>query len=270
MAISARVKVTVLVVVATVAACGGTGTAGAPSKDGGTGIDDGSSSGSPDAAGDVASSPPVDAGDALAPEGAADASPDLVARLLALTSTCTVASNGKYATDDGVAPTIDICKLNGAFFWKADMDIDCDGQTTAECSAQTDPAYQNQTSFTQQADGKPLIASVLPYVVVPLPSTRFDYTKSNIQPGALVIVIYNGQFNFGVFGDEGPDNIIGEASYAMGKSLGVDPDPATGGVDSGVTYIVFTGQSAVVSPIESHAAATALGPGLAATLLKNN
>jgi len=30
--------------------------------------------------------------------------------------------------------------------------------------------------------------------------------------------------NFGVFGDEGPDTSSGEASYAMNKSVGVDPD----------------------------------------------
>src|SRR5258707_3922068 len=55
-------------------------------------------------------------------------------QLLGITAHCTVASNGKYATDDGVASTIDVCKLNGAYFWKADMDIDCDGQSTTQCN----------------------------------------------------------------------------------------------------------------------------------------
>jgi hypothetical protein len=186
-----------------------------------------------------------------------------------LTSKCTVASNGKYSTDEGVPATIDICKLNGAFFWNSDMDIDCDGQTTTQCSHQTDPAYQNVTSFSQ-SDGQPLIASSLPYIVVPLPSSRFDYTQNDIQPGALAIVLYNGQLNYGVFGDEGPNNIIGEASYAMAKSLGIDPDPATGGVDSGVTFIVLTGMGAVVNPIEDHNAAVTLGQQLAQQLLQNN
>jgi hypothetical protein len=149
------------------------------------------------------------------------------------------------------------------------MDVDCDGQTTPECNLNTDPAYQNQTSFTQ-SDGQPLIAAQLPFVVVPLPSSRFDYMASNIQPGALAIVIYQGQASYGVFGDEGPDNIIGEASYAMAKSLGIDPDPSTGGTDSGVTFIVFTGQQAVVDPIESHPAAVTAGASLAAALIQNN
>jgi hypothetical protein len=46
---------------------------------------------------------------------------------------------------------------------------------------------------------------------------------------------------YAVFGDTGPKTIVGEASYAAAQALGIDPDPKTGGVDSGVTYIVFTG-----------------------------
>jgi hypothetical protein len=75
---------------------------------------------------------------------------------------------------------------------------------------------------------------------------------------------------FGVFGDEGPSNIIGESSYAMAKSLGIDPNPESGGTDSGVTYIAFTGSGAVASPIESHAKAASMGANLAAKLLAEN
>jgi hypothetical protein len=217
-----------------------------------------------------------DTGTSAADSGAPDVSvvdvggssslPPTAAELLALTTTCSVASNGKYATDSGATPTVDICALTGAYFWKADMDIDCDGLKTAVCSASTDPAYQNQTSATTSTGGW-LDASTLPYVVIPLPSSRFDYTKSNIQLGQLVAVIYNGKITYGVFGDEGPSDIIGESSYAMAQSLGIDPNPATGGVDSGVTYIVFTGPGAVVSPIEDHAKAVALGQTLANKLL---
>ena len=209
-------------------------------------------------------------GDGMLPDGAlTDGGGDLAAQLGALTANCTVASTAKYSTDVGAAPSVDICRLNGAFFWKSDMDIDCDGQSTSVCNANTDPAYQNQTSFTQ-SNGQPLDASMLPYVVVPLPSTRFDYQAAGIQGGALAIVLYNGRLNFGVFGDEGPSDIIGEASYAMAQSLGIDPNPATGGVDSGVTFIVFTGAASVVSPIENHQAAVNLGQQLAQQLLRNN
>lgn len=204
--------------------------------------------------------------------GFSDANPDaadLVSQLGALTAQCNVASNGKYATDADATPSVDICGLDGAFFWKSDMDVDCDGQTTTQCNSSADPSYQDQTSFTQ-SDGQPLDAANLPYIVIPVPSARFDYTAADIQPGAVAIVLYNGQLSYGVFGDVGPSSVIGEGSYAMASRLGIDPDPATGGVDSGVTFIIFTGSGAVADPIESHDAAVTLGQKLAAQLLANN
>jgi hypothetical protein len=214
--------------------------------------------------------PPSDAEGETTETELTTADPNLASELAALTAKCgDVASKGKYATDSGGKSTVEICRLNGAFFWKADMDVDCDGQTTSQCNHSTDPWYQNDTSF-HQSDGKPLSAAKLPYVVIPLPSSRFDYRSANIKPGAVVAVLYQGKLSFGVFGDEGPSNIIGESSYAMAKSLGIDPNPDTGGTDSGVTYIAFTGSHAVASPIESHAKAASLGGTLAAQLLANN
>jgi hypothetical protein len=192
------------------------------------------------------------------------------ADLMAKLASCSQVSNGLYKTDsDSASATVAICGLNGAVWWTADMDVDCDGKTTPQCNINTDGAYQNQTSATD-SNGDPLDAAALPYVVVPLPSSRFDYNAAGLQLGSVIAVIYNGQLDYGVFGDEGPDDIIGEASYAMAKSLGVDPDPSTGGTDGPVTYIAFTGDSAVVSPIESHATALSVGAARAAQLLQDN
>lgn len=213
--------------------------------------------------------PKADAGAmAMSDAGALDAG-SLAERLLALTTRCTPASQARYAPDDGASATIDICGLNGAYFWTADLDVDCDGQASTQCNSTVDPDFQNQTSFTQ-SNGKALDAAQLPFVVVPLPSSRFDFRSSNIKPGALCIVLYNGHLEFGVFGDEGPSNIIGEASYAMAKSLGINPNPRTGGVDRGVTYFVLAGSSAVVKPIEDHQAAVVLGNTLAQQLIDRN
>jgi hypothetical protein len=103
--------------------------------------------------------------------------------------------------------------------------------------------------------------------VIPLPSSRFDYSAHGIQLGSVVAVIYGGKVAYGVFGDEGPEEIIGESSYAMAKSLGIDPDPDSGGTDGPVTYIVFTGSSGVVPKIEDHAAAVTIGEARAAALI---
>jgi hypothetical protein len=182
-------------------------------------------------------------------------------------ATCNAVSTGGYQTDDEAsAPaTISICGLTGAVFWKADMDIDCDGKTTAVCNAQTDPWYQPQSSATD-SKGQFLDASTLPYVVVPLPSARFDYAAAGLGLGSVVAVIHDGKVAYGPIGDEGPENIIGEASYAMAVLLGIDPNPKTGGSVGPVTYIAFTGATGLVKPIEDHAAAERLGQRLAAGL----
>jgi len=191
------------------------------------------------------------------------------AQLLAKTTTCNQASVGKYATDEGASSTVPICRLNGAFFWKADMDIDCDGKITSTCNINTDPDFQNQTS-AETSTGTPMDAALTPYFVIPLPSSRFDYTKNNIVLGQVDAVIFNGKVVYGVFADEGPNNIIGEASNAMAKALGIPADPSNGGVDSGVTYMVFTGSAGVVSPIEDHTKATSVGIARANAMLNSN
>jgi len=137
--------------------------------------------------------------------------------------------------------------------------VDCDGQRTNECNEITDDQYQSQTSF-KQSNGQPLIASVLPYYVLPDHGNYFNYANFNIQGGQLGLIMYGREMNYGVFGDENADtHKSGEVSYAMAKSLGFNPDPANGGVPFGVWFIIFTGSGNVVSPIEDHPRAVTMG-----------
>jgi hypothetical protein len=78
--------------------------------------------------------------------------------------------------------------------------------------------------------------------------------------------VYDSQVLYAVIGDTGPKDIIGEASYATARDLGIDPDPATGGSDGPVTYICFKGSR--VAPIESNATATEVGEALAAAFVE--
>ncbi|MFD9462706.1 glycoside hydrolase family 75 protein [Streptomyces sp. NPDC060027] len=189
------------------------------------------------------------------------------AALLAKVTSCSQISSGKYRTDEETSATVPVCGKNGAVFWKADLDIDCDGQVTARCNGDTDPWFQDDTAF-HQSNGRPLRADSLPYVVVPSTSSIWKYTSSGIKGGGVVAVIYNGKVEYAVVGDTGPTQIIGEASYATASALGIDPDPETGGTDSGVTYILF--KNSQVSPIESHGAAVSLGDSLAKQFIQNN
>ncbi|MFF1640860.1 glycoside hydrolase family 75 protein [Streptomyces sp. NPDC058246] len=209
---------------------------------------------------------PANASGTTAPTSAREGSVS-AADLLAKVTSCSQISNGKYKTDDETSATVPVCGKNGAVFWKADMDIDCDGQRTTNCNENRDPWYQNDTAF-HQSDDKPLKAESLPYVVVPSSSSIWNYSSAGIKGGGVVAVIYNNKVEYAVVGDTGPTKIIGEASYATAKALGIDPDPATGGTDSGVTYILF--KNSKVSPIESHSAAVSLGDQLAKQFLQNN
>jgi hypothetical protein len=191
------------------------------------------------------------------------------ADLLGKVTSCTQISSGKYKTDSDVSTgTVAVCQKTHAVFWKADMDIDCDGKNTSQCNGVADPDYLPDT-FCHDSHDQPLDAANLPYVVVPSGSSIWDYRNYQIGCGTVVAVIYNNKVQYAVVGDTGPTSIIGEASYATANNLGINPDPANGGVDSGVTYIVFQGSNRV-SPIENQQAATDLGQQLARDFLANN
>lgn len=201
--------------------------------------------------------------DPLAPrEGGVSA-----ADLLAEVRDCIQVSHGRYRSDQGAPADIRVCGRRGAVFWKADMDIDCDGRPGDLCNARTDPSFSAATSYLQ-SDGRYLSAETLPYIVVPGASTIWDHRAYGVLGGSVAAVVYHDRVEYAVVGDTGPKQVIGEASYATARALGIPPDPRTGGTASGVTYIVF--QNSRVSPIESHRAAVSEGETLARKFLREN
>ena len=184
-------------------------------------------------------------------EGAVSAA-DLLARV----RDCVPVSRGRYRSDNGAPAKIPVCGTRDAVFWKADMDIDCDGSPGPRCNRRTDPYFAASTAYAQ-SDGRPLSAERLPFIVVPAPSALWDYREHGIGGGSVVAVVYRDRVQYAVVADTGPQGIIGEASYATAKALGIRADPHGGGAPSGVTYIVF--KNTRVSPIEDHAAAVTEG-----------
>ncbi|WP_327639673.1 glycoside hydrolase family 75 protein [Kribbella sp. NBC_00482] len=166
-------------------------------------------------------------------------------------------SNGKYAHDSGGSKTAAVCRSGDAVHWTADFDIDCDGQRTTQCNENTDPSFQPETSW-QQSDGRPLNSAGLPFIVVPLPSSIWDYRTAGIGGATVAAVVYQDKVAYAVVGDQGPTGIIGEGSYKLAQQLGINPNPASGGVDGAVvTYILFPGVTSV--PIENAADAVSKG-----------
>ncbi|MEV0778946.1 glycoside hydrolase family 75 protein [Streptomyces sp. NPDC050433] len=180
---------------------------------------------------------------------------------------CVRVSKGLYRSDQGRPADIPVCGKKGAVYWKGDLDVDCDGQVTARCNKRTDPWFHGDTAF-HQSNGKPLNAEKLPYVVVPAPSEIWDHSSSGIQGGGVVAVVYKDRVEYAVVGDTGPVALVGEASYATARSLGIDPDPSRGGAASGVTYILFKNSKA--APIESRSSAVKLGSEHARKFLREN
>lgn len=214
---------------------------------------------------------PVDAEDVSSAESSLEASEQgpSAEELLAKLNACRKVSSSPYASDAGGTSNINVCGLRNAVFWKADMDIDCDGKPSAKCNRQTDPWFQPQTAATTLT-GEYLDAAALPFIVVPGTSHRWNYRNAGIRMGSVAAVIYDGKVEYGVVGDVGPKTCIGEASYAMAEKLGINPNPATGGTPSGVTYIVFTGDGAVIPDIESTVTAKNVGRERARQLLREN
>ncbi|WP_427168071.1 glycoside hydrolase family 75 protein [Streptomyces sp. C1-1] len=182
------------------------------------------------------------------------------ADLLAKVRGCAQVSRGRYRSDEGTPATIPVCGTRDAVFWKADLDIDCDGRAGPRCNRRTDPLFSSLTAY-QQSDGRHLSAERLPYIVVPAVSRIWDHRDHGVRGGSVAAVVYRDRVQYAVVGDIGPRGIIGEASYATARGLGIRPDPRGGGTSSGVTYIVF--KDSRVKPIEDHAAAVAAGQRLA-------
>ncbi|MCZ0204583.1 glycoside hydrolase family 75 protein [Streptomyces achromogenes] len=190
--------------------------------------------------------------------------PVTAARLLARADRCTRVSRGRYRTDAGRPATIPVCGTRDAVFWKADLDIDCDGRPTARCNRRTDPVFAAATAVLG-SDGRRLNAETLPYIVLPAPSRRWDHRAFGVRGGSVAAVVYGDRVRYAVVGDTGPRDLIGEASYATARALGIPPDPRSGGVSSGVTYIVF--RDSRISAAEDRAAAVAEGERLARRFL---
>ncbi|MFJ4716848.1 glycoside hydrolase family 75 protein [Streptomyces sp. NPDC088785] len=176
--------------------------------------------------------------------------------LLAAVRGCPQISRGRYREDDGARASVPVCGRRGAVYWKADLDVDCDGRPGRHCNRRTDPLFQNMTAY-QQADGRHLSAERLPYVVVPAASRIWRPARSGVRGGTVAALVHRGTVRYAVVGDTGPADLIGEASYAAARALGIDPDPVRGGTSDEVTYILFPGTTA--RPIQSRRAAVTAG-----------
>ena len=140
----------------------------------------------------------------------------------------------------------------GFFAYTSSMAVDTDGS-----DPDPDPDHQDQTTW-QDDNGNSLGAHHVPYYVLgdicydgQSPCKWFYYAEHNITGLQFALIFYNGQCIGAVFGDtQGPPGgdarELGEASVKSAQLLGIPSSGTTGGVDNGVTVVVFSGSHWVV------------------------
>ncbi|CCI25442.1 MAG: glycoside hydrolase family 75 protein [Dolichospermum sp.] len=77
----------------------------------------------------------------------------------------------------------------------------------------------------------------IPYIVLPGGGSA----GAKLGDFAVVFNGKNGKIVNGIYADVGPSNKIGEGSIALAEALGIPSSPRTGGVSSGIMYVVFPG-----------------------------
>jgi hypothetical protein len=202
--------------------------------------------------------------------GGGGSGPPTAQQLLGKLGSCTKVK-GPFNPDGPNTGSIDVCKTGNALWWKADLDVDCDGIQTPPCN--TDVTGQPQTSIVDLAPNGDVDPTKLPYFVIPLGTPESEwYTAYGVELGQIGAVIYKNQVIYGIFADQAGGNFIGEGSYKMcSLFIGANNcDPNNGGIDPlDVTYVAFTGTTPRASgqDIYNHDKHTALGEAAAKTWL---
>src|SRR6266702_7069168 len=131
-----------------------------------------------------------------------------------------------------------------------------------------DPDHQNPTTF-QDSNGKQLAAHHVPFYVLgddcfdrKTPCPHFFYKEHNIKGRQFALMFYKSKVIGAIFGDTQTGNNqttsqndsreLGEASVKAASLLGIPSSGTTGGVDNGVTVVIFSGPSWVVNGTNSN------------------
>ncbi|HEY2694248.1 MAG TPA: glycoside hydrolase family 75 protein [Pseudonocardiaceae bacterium] len=147
---------------------------------------------------------------------------------------------------------------SGVYAYSSSLAVDDDGS-----DPDSDPDHQNQTTF-QDSNGKQLAAHHVPFYVLgddcwdrKTPCPHFFYKEHNIKGRQFALMFYKSQVIGAIFGDTQTGNDqttsdndsreLGEASVKAASLLGIPSSGTTGGVNNGVTVVIFSGSSWIVN-----------------------
>src|SRR4051794_28769094 len=157
---------------------------------------------------------------------------------------------------------------SGVYAYSSGMAIDTDGS-----DPDPDPDHQGQTTW-QDSNGKALGAHHVPFYVLgddcwdrKTPCPHFFFKEHNIKGRQFALMFYKGKVIGSIFGDtqtannqttsDNDSRELGEASVKAAQLLGIPSSGTTGGVDNGVTVVMFSGSSWVVNGSNSNLNANA-------------
>jgi hypothetical protein len=146
----------------------------------------------------------------------------------------------------------------GVYAYSSGMAIDTDGS-----DSDPDPDHQGETTW-EDSSGKALGAHHVPFYVLgddcwdrTSPCPHFFYRERGMTGRQFALMFYNGKVIGSIFGDtqtannqttsDNDSRELGEASVKAAQLLGIPSSGTTGGVDNGVTVVMFSGSSWVVN-----------------------
>ncbi|MFL6112965.1 MAG: glycoside hydrolase family 75 protein [Catenulispora sp.] len=146
----------------------------------------------------------------------------------------------------------------GVYAYTSGMAIDTDGS-----DHDPDPDHQGDTTW-HDSNGKALAAHHVPFYVLgddcwdrKSPCPHFFYKEHGMKGRQFALMFYKGKVIGAIFGDtqtannqttsDNDSRELGEASVKAAQLLGIPSSGTTGGVDNGVTVVMFSGSSWVVN-----------------------
>jgi len=152
---------------------------------------------------------------------------------------------------------------SGVYAYASGLAVDTDGS-----DSDPDPDHQGETTW-QDSNGKALGAHHVPFYVLgddcwdrKSPCPHFFYKEHNIKGRQFALIFYKSKVIGSIFGDtqtannqttsDNDSRELGEASTKAAQLLGIPSSGTTGGVDSGVTVVIFSGSQWVVNGTNSN------------------
>ena len=160
------------------------------------------------------------------------------------------ASTNTYALDPNqpASVTTFVAKTNTgtAIKFTAKMAIDADGAGDWWLKDKTVlPGIDRSKTAARYASGESLNPGRVPFIAVP---SDFDRAYPGVHMGDYAAVTYGAKTIYAIVGDKGPKGVVGEGSIALARNLKIRSNPNTGGVRSGVTYVILPGSKDAALP----------------------